>query len=674
MRTKNLFTFATFSLPLPLLILFVSFLHANSKEIIVSDRHHHLGNDATPEWTEAPSEPGGPDLTLEFEGQPNRKPWTLRLTQRDVNDTWILTINATPITELTRGSEPTVFYYPIPEGVLKTGSNTLHLSSAKSTDDIVVGKISILKESFQEALKLGSVKIKVVEQATGRPIPARITLVSSEGKLEKPYFAEAETTAVRTGVVYTGTGDASLDLPEGDYILYATRGMEWSLGKVPVEVKKGVLRRVTIRMTREVDTTGFVAADTHIHTLTHSGHGDASMEERVITIAGEGIEFAVATDHNHNTDYRPLQKQLELTSYYTPVVGNEVTTDNGHFNAFPLDPEQTPPPHQEKDWAKLTAGIRRKGAKVVILNHPRWPTMEKGPFGVFSLNRISGDRPGGETFDFDCLELYNSTTPEEDTEDILIDWFSLLNHGDLVSAVGSSDSHTVGDPVGLGRTYVRSSSDDPQKLKIPDLCEAFLRGEISASQGIFADVSVNGKPMGSLVRPRAETVEVLIRVAAPSWIVPESMTIYINGTPVHESAIQTRPGFPTNERLRVKLKVSRQDGWLVCVVRGSKPDGPYWVTGTPATGAITNPVFLDLDGDGKFETARDIARQILTEAGSDQAKLRDALTGVDPAVAVQVASLVREVWLKEVTENLRSLGQTPDQKEAVERFLQSSSE
>ena len=54
---------------------------------------------------------------------------------------------------------------------------------------------------------------------------------------------------------------------------------------------------------REVPTPGYVACDTHVHTLTHSGHGDATDVERVVTLAGEGVELPVATDHNKQVDY-----------------------------------------------------------------------------------------------------------------------------------------------------------------------------------------------------------------------------------------------------------------------------------------------------------------------------------------------------------------------------------
>ena len=94
--------------------------------------------------------------------------------------------------------------------------------------------------------------------------------------------------------------------------------------------------RKELAIKREVETKGWVSSDTHVHTLTHSGHGDATDLERVITLAGEGIELPIITDHNKQIDLHAVALKAAVRKYFTPVVGNEVTTDFGHFNVFPL--------------------------------------------------------------------------------------------------------------------------------------------------------------------------------------------------------------------------------------------------------------------------------------------------------------------------------------------------
>jgi len=57
-------------------------------------------------------------------------------------------------------------------------------------------------------------------------------------------------------------------------------------------------------------TEGYVSSDTHVHTFTYSRHGDATIEERMLTLAGEGIELPIATDHNLQIDYEPVARAV----------------------------------------------------------------------------------------------------------------------------------------------------------------------------------------------------------------------------------------------------------------------------------------------------------------------------------------------------------------------------
>ena len=89
--------------------------------------------------------------------------------------------------------------------------------------------------------------------------------------------------AVRPGIIYTSTGTAQLGLPAGKYTIIAGRGFEYSVHQVEVDLNDPGHAIVTLGVRREVPTDGYVACDTHVHTRTHSGHGDATVQERMIT-------------------------------------------------------------------------------------------------------------------------------------------------------------------------------------------------------------------------------------------------------------------------------------------------------------------------------------------------------------------------------------------------------
>ena len=135
-------------------------------------------------------------------------------------------------------------------------------------------------------------------------LPCRLTIVDAEGALAAlpPPTMNTEELAVRPGVLYARAGAAWVGVLPGQYTVYASRGFEYSVATQTVSVAVGETKSLAFAIRRVVPTRGWVASDTHIHTLTLSKHGDATDDERALTIAGEGIELAVATEHNHHAD------------------------------------------------------------------------------------------------------------------------------------------------------------------------------------------------------------------------------------------------------------------------------------------------------------------------------------------------------------------------------------
>ncbi len=619
----------------------------------ITERIWHLGDDATPEWPEAPAEPEGAKLELIFEGSAFEGEGVLLCQQRHVNGDWFLTINGQRIAVLDKREELGEHFYELPPGLIVDGPNRLELSGNAPGDDITFGALRYYPFSFRELHDLQVVTVHISDDG-GMPLPARITILMAGGELVPVYYAQRASTAVREGVVYTSSGEARFELPPGNYTIHAARGTEWSAAHAELTVAD-VTQELALSLRRELDTTGFVAADTHIHTLTHSGHGDSSVEERMVTLAGEGVELAIATDHNHNTDYSPTQQALGLGAYFTPVVGNEVTTPIGHLNGFPLDPDDELPPYDLHDIVRIVEGIRARGAKAVILNHPRWPDHGSGPHGKHELDHHTGDWTGNWACPFDAIELINSETKELEPMLLFRDWFALLNRGERVFAVGSSDSHTVSGVVGQGRTYVRSATDDPSQIDIEAAAHDIANGHSSISMGIFIDARTAGRSVLGELLPLGP---IDVRIAAPSWVRPRQVTIYANGLQVHERELQPqRHGepFDLTFELQASLAWPQHDFWMVAVVQGDGVGVAWWPQLNNYTLAATNPVFFDVDGDGVFSAPRTLALQLIEREGSDPATLTRLLTQVDSSVAVQLLRLARLEYLRLAHERLASL-------------------
>src|SRR5207249_4578887 len=93
-----------------------------------------------------------------------------------------------------------------------------------------------------------------------------------------------------------------------------------------------------------------------------------------------------ATDHNLQIDYDPPARAMYVRDYFTPVIGNEVTTAAlGHFNVFPIPKEARLLNWRAPTWAALSRNFADiAGDSIVILNHAR---DIHGGFRPFDLSR-----------------------------------------------------------------------------------------------------------------------------------------------------------------------------------------------------------------------------------------------------------------------------------------------
>lgn len=136
---------------------------------------------------------------------------------------------------------------------------------------------------------------------------------------------------------YTKDGAAEMIVRPGTYTVVVSRGMEYDRTETAVTLEAGKTTVVNTTLARVVDTTGYVGADFHLHSV-FSLDSNANLNDRVASFVGEGLEIAVSTDHNFIVDYQPTIEKLGMQRFLNSVVGLELTTiDRGHFNGFPLD-------------------------------------------------------------------------------------------------------------------------------------------------------------------------------------------------------------------------------------------------------------------------------------------------------------------------------------------------
>lgn len=464
----------------------------------------------------------------------------------------------------------------------------------------------------------------------GRPIPGRLTFVGP-GEAQSDLFPGAdalpEALAARKNVVYTLTGRGRITVPAGTYRVCASRGLEWSVATRELTIEPEATTRWTARLEHEVDTTGWISGDFHLHTLTYSGHGDANLNERIISIVGEGIEFAVATDHNHNTDYHPTIDHLHAGDDLTAVTGNEVSVPVGHFNAFPLDPERPPVDKSIGDANRLFRLLRAETndtgiVPVIQVNHPRWAGIDY--FEIAGLDPADGVSTSGRySENFDTIEVLNENAgwgyyqafvddvpTSANVQSVLQDWYNLLNRGHRYAAVGNSDSHTVHYALaGYPRNFVRSATDDPAAIAPADVATALRERAVFTTTGPFVSFSVNDAPIGGETTAVDGHVELAIRVQAASWIDCDRVKVVVNG-----DVIATIDVPDTREVVRLDTRYSLpigHDSWVALLIEGDDDLAPIVDGGKRPVRplAVVNPVWVDGDGDGEWRSPWDRARR-----------------------------------------------------------------
>ncbi|MBN2408141.1 MAG: PHP domain-containing protein [Candidatus Aminicenantes bacterium] len=465
---------------------------------------------------------------------------------------------------------------------------------------------------------LGKLKVRITD-SRGNFVRGKISFLGI-APTQSPYF-EPEN-PVETGRSWEGNKNScfpgrdglTVRLPVGTYLAGASRGPEYAIDDKVIEVVKEKNRDLVFVIDRVVETPGLVSFDPHLHTTRSDGR--PSVAERIRSVAAEGIEVMAATDHNIVTDYAPDLDKLGLAGKLTVIPGCEVTTpDVLHFNTYPMEirPGElgNGAIHAIADSASpLFAASRKKNPGAIIqVNHPR-----AGDLGYFNnlaldLESAATALPGLD-LDIDLLEVLNGPHYYYSNQAAIEDWLHLLNRGTVIPIVGSSDSHGIdrGEP-GYSRTYVYLADEKQTPLDQEAFIAALKKGRSFVTNGPFIAFEVDGHPApGHFMTARDGQVDVSLRVRGAPWVDLDEVRLILNG--------ERRIVFPVNpedgatDDFEQEIRVTLTEDTAICAEAvGAKTLFPV-VQRFSGTGsiedstppyALTNPVLIDVDGNGRFD-------------------------------------------------------------------------
>ena len=476
-------------------------------------------------------------------------------------------------------------------------------------------------------LAVGSGFAAEVNDDQGRPIPVKATIYSLDG--EHPDFGLSSTRTFVKNCVYSVHGRIHCSLDPGKYEIYFSRGPEYNSENRQIEVVAQKMTSLSVQLDRVVDTTGWVSADLHSHS-SPSGDNTSDQYGRVENLLCEHVEFAPCTEHNRISSYTPHLKQMRLTHLMATCTGIELTgspTPVNHQNAFPLHHH----PHTQNGGGPRASynpvvQIERlamwdnASEKLVQMNHPNLHQI----YGDADVDGIP-DKGFREMLQWtDVVEVHplemifhdipNNPPTGRRKRIAIFQWLQLLNQGHRIPGVINTDSHYNHHGSGWRRNWFASGTDDPAKISTEEMVHEIEHGHIIMSNGPFLSVSaVAGKSQnaalpGDDLPTKDGKISLKIRVQCPNWLDVNRVQVFINGRP-SEKHNYTRKnsqelfGVPTSVvKFDSSLELTlERDAHVIVGTIGEELTMENVMgqrNGRRAPIAVSNPIFVDVDGNG----------------------------------------------------------------------------
>lgn len=498
---------------------------------------------------------------------------------------------------------------------------------AMNKESVAVGNVGMKPGSFLKVSADAPLRVSVIGVDVEDPLfYDDLSGFSIDGKL----FSSAQTVNY-ISLAGDKLSSGFLPVKPGRYQLLASRGLEHGVSVREVNIEAGT--RVALELeapAREVSTTGYLAADFHVHSGL-SFDSALPVAERLRSFAAQGGEVLIATEHNRLVDLSPVLQDRQLDEMMVVMPGIELTGmvrsdsvpfTHGHQNIFPLaeKPGQFSgglPRHEGRRLRSLINDVRQQSGRVLFqLNHPRDFDAPDPDLAYFE-NLLSGDAynasqvlsaepnrslvaldpvSGVRDIDVDLLEVANGNNFAM-YEAVRADWFSLLSQGERIFGSANSDSHGSSSLVAMPVNYVAVADDSIAAYRQDEFIGAVTTGNFFGTTGPLLSLDYLSAE-GDLAYPGGELsgreVSMRLTVTAASWVPVDQLKLYINGKLDRSLPINV------NERVEIALSFNR-DSYVVVEVDAAPSEIYQKVAPGFKPFAFSNPVFIDADNDGHWQ-------------------------------------------------------------------------
>ncbi|MGE0813697.1 MAG: CehA/McbA family metallohydrolase [Vicinamibacterales bacterium] len=445
------------------------------------------------------------------------------------------------------------------------------------------------------ARPMGTVSVRVVDDATGHETAARVYQTASDGKPYTPADSYERLGPLNRHLFHT-PGHYVARVPVGRFTIEATKGFEYELSTTTIDVKPGSTTDVVVRMKRMVDfgARGWRSGSNHVH-MNYAGNLHNTPENMLMMARAEDMgmtSLQIANKDNRVLDvqhYTPGQKLHPLSKGdYVMHVGQEYRPPfYGHVSLFNLTEHLISP---------FVTGYEGTGigslypSNTDIFRYAK----EQGGIGAYvhpffgDADPLDGNLGTAKGFPVDAALgtiSYHELWSQSAGDAVLTVWYHALNNGFRIPVTGGEDSisslHRV-ELVGTSRGYFLIGD---QPLNWDTWMKALLAGKGFVTNGPLLEFTANDANMGEEIALPAAGGRITFRGALHSIVGLDRFELVSNGKVIHTIPLT---GDKRSAAFELPLDV-KESGWYS--LRAIGAPGTFPVENTRPQ-AVTNPIYV----------------------------------------------------------------------------------
>ena len=463
------------------------------------------------------------------------------------------------------------------------------------------------------------VRVTVLDDDTGRPVPCRVHFRSPEGIPYQPHGHHNHVNSnldtwqidvggdVRLGQITYAYIDGACEgwLPRGDVLVDVARGPEYEPLRAKVKIEPGQ-QELTLRIKRWINMNErrWYSGDSHVHFLSAQGsHMESQAEDLNIVNLLQAQWGSLFTSIEEFTGGPSISRSGDNIVYVSQENRQHFM---GHMLLWGLKSPVMP-------WASdgSTEG-ELGGTMETVMSY--WADRAHAQGGTVIIPHFP--MPYGEQAALIATGRVDGVEIIRHAEYPHVEYYRYLNGGYRIPLVGGTDKMSNDVPVGMYRTYAYIPED--QEFTYENWCKSVASGRTFASGGPIIEFTVDGRRVGDTVSLSGPgTVEVEAWAESPLPL--HSLQIVKQGQVV--ASTESRVG----RRLSLKERIE-VDGhtWLAARCGAADYFDPvqYFDIWSRGIFAHTSPIYVACGGEWQmFDMA--VAEYMLTMIDGAMGYVRD---------------------------------------------------